>query len=512
MEKVCMYLRKSRADIEAEAQGAGETLAKHRQYLTRYAHENKLNMISIKEEIVSGESLVHRPAMLALLQEVEAGCYDAVLCMDMDRLGRGNMQEQGLILETFKKSATKIITPRKVYDLQDEFDEEYSEFEAFMARKELKIINRRLQRGRLRSVEEGNYLSPIPPFGYDICHRDKVRTLMPNNEQAMVVKVIFDWYTNHQLGANKIAAKLSNIGYRSSTGKAWSSSAVLNILKNPIYIGKITWKKREIKKSTTPGKKKDAKLRLKKDWLITQGHHPPLVADEIFEKAQRILQGRRHVSFSDKHPIVNPLAGLIRCGVCGASMSLRTYKNKEAQLMCSHHCNNKSSKLVYVENRLIEGLKLWLNEYTLQLDRMSFLDDHTKEENGLHNNIMKTIGSNLRNLQSQKDNLYELVERGIYDAQTFKARMDYLTTKINDMETVFLAAKIEFENHNSSKAVSLPIEGSKLLDVYIQSQNIEKKNRFLKSILDYAVYFKEKHHRDDQFTMILYPKLPMFLE
>ena len=54
--------------------------------------------------------------------------------MDLDRLGRGDMKDQGIILETFKESKTKIITPRKTYDLTDEFDEEYSEFEAFMAR------------------------------------------------------------------------------------------------------------------------------------------------------------------------------------------------------------------------------------------------------------------------------------------------------------------------------------------------------------------------------------------
>ena len=54
--------------------------------------------------------------MIELLSEVEKGMYDAVLVMDIDRLGRGNMQDQGLILSTFKKSNTKIITPRKVYD------------------------------------------------------------------------------------------------------------------------------------------------------------------------------------------------------------------------------------------------------------------------------------------------------------------------------------------------------------------------------------------------------------
>ena len=50
----------------------------------------------------------------------------------------------------------------------NKWDEEYSEFEAFMARKELKIINRRMQRGRIKSIEEGNFIATNPPFGYKI--------------------------------------------------------------------------------------------------------------------------------------------------------------------------------------------------------------------------------------------------------------------------------------------------------------------------------------------------------
>ncbi|MDI3311930.1 MAG: recombinase family protein, partial [Thermoanaerobacterium sp.] len=89
---VCIYLRKSRADEEIEKElGQGETLAKHRKTLLKFAKEKNLNVVKIYEEIASGESLIHRPAMLELLKEVEQGMYDAVLCMDLQRLGRGNM-------------------------------------------------------------------------------------------------------------------------------------------------------------------------------------------------------------------------------------------------------------------------------------------------------------------------------------------------------------------------------------------------------------------------------------
>ena len=173
---------------------------------------------------------MHRPQMIELLEEVEAGKYDGVLCMDIDRLGRGNMQDQGRILDAFKKSGTKIITPRKTYDLSDEWDEEFTEFEAFMARRELKYITRRMQRGRILSVEEGNYIATRPPYGYVIKELENGRTLEPHPDQAPVVKMIFEWYTKHGMGGSRIAKKLNELGYRTYTGKEWTSYLVINIL------------------------------------------------------------------------------------------------------------------------------------------------------------------------------------------------------------------------------------------------------------------------------------------
>ncbi len=110
---VAMYLRKSRAEELTDT--VDETLKRHKETLLEFAVKNKLAVSkeSIYEEVVSGESLYARPEMLRLLADVEGSKYDAVLCMDIDRLGRGAMSDQGIILETLKAADTKIITPRK---------------------------------------------------------------------------------------------------------------------------------------------------------------------------------------------------------------------------------------------------------------------------------------------------------------------------------------------------------------------------------------------------------------
>ena len=143
--KTCMYLRKSRAEDLSDS--TGDTLRRHRETLEETARAMQLTICGVYEEVVSGEDLYARPEMLRLLRDVKDGVCEAVLCMDIDRLGRGTMSQQGVILETFKEAGVRIITPQKTYDLQDEMDEDYTELQTFFARKELKLIKKRMRRG-----------------------------------------------------------------------------------------------------------------------------------------------------------------------------------------------------------------------------------------------------------------------------------------------------------------------------------------------------------------------------
>ena len=147
-----LYLRKSRME---EGLDTSEVLARHQKALLDYAQAHGIHILEIYPEVVSGESLYARPQMLRLLQDVEDGRYDCVLCMDLDRLSRGRMKDQGIILDAFKDSETLIVTPEKVYNLSDEIDEEYAELKTFLSRREYKLINKRLRRGLQQTIEDG---------------------------------------------------------------------------------------------------------------------------------------------------------------------------------------------------------------------------------------------------------------------------------------------------------------------------------------------------------------------
>ncbi|HBR31916.1 MAG TPA: recombinase family protein, partial [Clostridiales bacterium] len=116
MQQYCLYLRKSRADLEAEAHGEMETLARHEKALLDLAKRMSLPITQIYKEIVSGETINARPVVQQLLSEVEQGMWSGVLVMEVERLARGDTIDQGVVARAFKMAGTKIITPVKVYD------------------------------------------------------------------------------------------------------------------------------------------------------------------------------------------------------------------------------------------------------------------------------------------------------------------------------------------------------------------------------------------------------------
>lgn len=281
-----LYLRKSRADLEAEERGEGETLARHEKMLIELARRYGFSIGKIYREIVSGESIEARPVVQELLKDVESGRWKGVLVVEVERLARGDTMDQGRVAKSFKFSNTKIITPIKIYDPNDEFDEEYFEFGLFMSRREYKTINRRLQRGRVSSVKEGKYVGSVAPFGYDRVKlvKDKGYTLAKNDE-APVVEKMFQLYAYNEIAINEVARRFNLAGYKPRKAKEWTISAVKDILSNPIYIGKIRWDSRKTVKEYKNGKIVNTRPR-NENYTLCDGLHEPIIDMETWNIVQ----------------------------------------------------------------------------------------------------------------------------------------------------------------------------------------------------------------------------------
>lgn len=373
LENDCIYLRKSRADREAEARGEGETLARHERILLDLAKRRGCHIGAIYKEVVSGETISARPVMQQLLHEVESGMWDGVLVVEVERLARGDTIDQGVVSRAFQYSDTKIITPSKVYDPNNEFDEEYFEFGLFMSRREYKTIKRRLNAGRISSVKEGKYCGNRPPYGYERVklEHEKGFSLRPIPQEAEVVRLIFHWYVDgadgERLGMSKIVRKLNGMGILTQQRRDWTVASVSSILQNPVYAGKIRWLARKTVRKVENGSVTVCRPR-SSDYLLVDGRHQPLISWDLYQKAVTLRKQNPPRPVSIHNTVKNPLSGIIFCKKCGRAMVRRPYakRTQEDTLICPYtSCSTVSSKLSLVEKAVVTALAQLTEKYKL---------------------------------------------------------------------------------------------------------------------------------------------------
>ncbi len=520
----CIYLRKSRSDIEAESRGEGETLARHENILLGLAKKMKISITQIHREIVSGETISSRPVMQQLLSEVEKGLWTGVLVMEVERLARGDTMDQGIVVQAFKYSNTKIITPMKIYDPNNEFDEEYFEFGLFMSRREYKAINRRLQQGRIQSVKEGKFLGTRPPYGYirKKLEKQKGYTLEINPEQADTVKIIFELYTKGEqqldgsykpLGVSSIVRKLNTLNIPPMKGKLWVPSTVRDMLRNPVYIGKIRWNSRPTKKKIVNGEIKKERPR-SESYILVNGLHEAIIDIDTWNTSQEYIKERTKSPIANNHKVKNPLAGIIKCGMCGRNMIRRPFKTDYPDfLMCPiPECKNVSSYLNKVENAILVSLEKWLLNYKLEISMLD--NDSSGIQIEVKEKAIKSLNRQIEKLEKQMENLHDLLEQGVYTVDKFLERSrsisDRLSSVKNDKDEIEKSISTISDNNKVKEDIIPKIE--RVLEVYKTTKSASERNELLKEVIDRIIYTKRTGGRwsgkEDKFKLDLYPRVP----
>lgn len=484
------YLRKSRME---EGMETDEVLARHRTALAEYAAAHNIHIIETYDEVRSGESLYARPEMMRLLEDVESGKYDAVLCMDMDRLSRGRMKDQGIILDAFRESGTLIITPDKTYDLNNDIDDELAEFKTFMSRREYKIINKRLRRGLMQSISEGWYVANAP-YGYQKTTLDRHPTLEVIEEEAAFVRMMYDMYINGS-GCTKIARHINALGARPHRSAAFNRSSVAQILRNPTYAGKIVWnQKSHIKKGTKGNPKHITVYNPREKWLIVEGRHPAIISPDVYEKTQQIMDGR-YIPSKNDGTIKSPLAGLVKCSVCGRNMQRMEMHKKVTYLLCNTPGCCAGAKFDFVEERVLQHLKQVLAELTV---------DKPATPTGQHTKALQTelevIKKEQTSAQAQKNKLYELLETGVYDLETFRERMESVKNKITSLNAEEKAALRALDDVQRADPAALAAKIQALLDAYDTADGASQ-NAMLKGVINIIWYAKAKKTKPQDFSL-----------
>lgn len=395
-EEIIVYLRKSRSDDPTLT--VEEVLKKHEIILDEWA--NRVIQGYIPEEnrfreVVSGETIADRPEIKRILKMIESPKYKAILCVEVQRLSRGDLEDAGRLIKLLRYTNTYVITPQKTYDLRDEYDRDAFERELKRGNEFLEYQKKIMNRGRLLSVSQGNFVGSVPPYGYEkgwvMDGKRKCPTLIEKKEEADVVRMIFDLYVNKDMGRPNICKYLDNMGIPAPKGPHWSPAALKDMLQNVHYLGKVKWNWRKTVNIVEDSEVIQTRPKSKVgEYLVYDGKHEAIISEELYNAAQEKI-GRNYRA-KPNTKIRNPLAGLLYCH-CGRAMSLRFSKGKDGtmrsapRLHCDDqaYCNTGSCRYDEMIERIETILEGCIEDFEIRIKNNA--DDSVK----LHAQLIKNL-------------------------------------------------------------------------------------------------------------------------
>ena len=404
-DEVLEYDRKSRFDdpyLSVE-----EVLEKHARMINEYAERHLGGPIPAEnryKEVGSGESLDDRPEILKLLKQIEDPRIRAIIVVDVQRLSRGDLEDAGRLIRLLRYTKTFVITPYKIYDLNDDFDRDAFERELKRGNEYLEYFKKISLRGKLDSVREGNYIGSIPPYGFNrivkengkkICH-----TLEERKDQADIVRLVFEWYCNENIGTTAIARRLETLGIPNKAGgDKWHNYSIVSILENVHYIGCVRWNWRKTVKIIKNQELRKLRPRAKiGEFLVFNGKHDPIVSEELFNKAREIKK-QRETSAPDT-TLKNPLSGVMFCKTCGSRMGYNTFNAHGVEIAppkvrCANQvrCKSGSADFAEVMARVCSALRDCIEDFEIRVEQ----EEDTSSE--LYKNLIQDLEKKLKDLE-----------------------------------------------------------------------------------------------------------------
>ena len=492
-----MYLRKSRSDNPDES--VEEVLAKHETILQEWARRElgrEIPQDCIYREIVSGgESIKDREEIQKVLARSEDPNVAGVVCVDPQRLSRGSLTDCDLLIDTFRYSKTLVATPVMTYDLQNKMERRFFQDELMRGRDYLDYVKEVLYRGRYLSASKGCFVLSIPPYGYDRVKIGREWTLEPN-ENADVVRMIFNWYAKECKTPGQIAADLNQMMIPPSKGKDWTKESLLVLLKNVHYDGKVIFGRKKTTVVFENGKKTTKRLKQRpEDMLIVEGKHPAIIDHEVFELAQERISGRGYLAPKTRRPLSNQFAGLLRCPICGYAMIYRDSRGY-VSFYCRHYC----SKTLKYDDLVLAVKTALLTEHLPELEAK--LESREGESATIQKQLIDRLEKQMADFKAQEVKQYDLLETGIYSNEVFLERNTALREKIT-----ICFKQLEEAKKNQPKAIDYEEKIRTLKEAIAalddDSISAEKKNRLLKAIIKPMEYtsVKDQPYGQNEFKL-----------
>lgn len=439
-EEKIKYLRKSRADDPLLA--VEEVLAKHEQMLDEWVEKNQPEGGPIPEEntfreVVSGETLDSRPQLLEVLRRIESPKIKAIVCVEPQRLSRGDYEDIGRLVKLLRYTNTLVITLQYTYDLNDDRDRDLFERELKRGNEYLEYQKRIMNNGILLSIQNGNYIGQRAPYGYKkVAYKEKgrmCRTLEPIPEQAEAVRKVFEMYRDGY-GTHKIAEKLDEMHYPPPEGEVWARETVSAMLNNVHYLGKVKWQQTKVVHKVVNGEILK-KRPLAEQYLVFKGKHPAIIDQELWD-AVRKKRGKNPRNKKNTE-LYNPLSGIIFCKRCGRSLKAQKYPDskKDGKARCAprfacntgKRCDVASSTMEEVLDKVEEILIEAIQDFEVRVE--SGTDDSAE----IHRRMIERMEKRLASLKELEKKQWDEKLKGKMPPHVFEALNSETVAEIEEV-------------------------------------------------------------------------------
>lgn len=442
--------------VSTNMQVDGYSLEGQKNSLIRFAEREEMQVVGIYEDAgKSGKSIEGRPSFQKMLSDIKEGAeVDYILVYKLSRFGR-NAADILNSLDFIQSYGVNLICVEEGIDSSQASGKLLISVLSAVAEIERENIIEQTMNGRREKARQGKWNGGPAPYGYIL--KDEV--LCVDENEAEIVKIIFDKYVNSSIGYCGISKYLNLQGIKKKPRKTsdieeFSGYFIQRLLDNPVYCGKIAYGRKPIQR--IKGKKNEYKRIKSDDYILVEGMHPPIVSEEIWLKAQekRRATGIKFTSKIGKER-AHLLTGIIKCPKCGAGMyanSVRwtkkdgTYKEvlyyacSRNKMQRGHYCDYSANlKKTDIEPLVVEVIKelvqdeFFASEIKKRIGKQVDTSQIDVEINNYENKL-KEVESNKARLEREIDTLP-------MDANYRERKIKDMTSRLNALYDVI--AEIE---------------------------------------------------------------------
>ena len=406
------------------------------------------------DEGISGTTTRRRDDFNRMIRDAKAGLFDFIITKEISRFSRSTLDSIKYTQELLENGVGVFFQNDNINTLDTD-----SEFRlvimAGVAQDEVRKLSERLKFGFRQAIKNGHVLGNDKLYGYD--KKDCVMTI--NEEEAEIVRIIFDLYANHRLGTRKISQKLFDMGYTSREGNAFNVLTIRHMLENPKYKGWYCGNKTQTLDYRT---KKKAFLD-ESEWIMYPDPTiPAIVSEELWDRANSLYKERRnemmsHSSGSTYHNRY-PYSTKIICEEHGTTFHrqvLTSAKGDKEVWQCKVYrqkgrsaCSAPQIRSTELDQIMAEIFTEMVKDKNAIIDSLVTVITNVPKEIDFERMLTQVEGG-IAATKQKKDRLLDLHIAGAITIAEFKERNDGLNDQLKEQESQLAAIRQEQANVGS---------------------------------------------------------------